>query len=337
MVFDPQTFQVLDAISTGQDIYEVPFNFWGVRTVAAAQAAVNPNFQFPPPGQPAIPATIAGIAIGPRSTVDRAWVSWNRLKALGGQGGAAFLSHGQGGPTTRVRPLSIQHPLMFSQATAVGALPTAAPDLPNSYNPNNSPGYAMQQGLLYVFPKEPAPIPASNAGADFVNTFAQSTTVLPANYADQAGNVRVFGLDATFTQFQRPFLELYLYLKPPAFAPPTARFPLFISDTITVNVTGSFQLVELTPIFGRKHVTVGARGHDPAGTATFQLGLINCVRENAGITTSPPFELPGGTSAALAAGATCLFQLANPCADYLAVYAKVQNNTTVDVQISAYD
>jgi len=234
---------------------------------------------------------------------------------------------------------------MFAMPTGIGQVPMAAASV-GSADPNNSPTYAMQTGLLYVWPKEPAqqtlgggPNPTFDSGADIVNQIAQCTTILPAEYADQSGNAWDLSASATtFTIFRPPYLELYLYLKPPLFAPPTARFPLFISDSIIVTTTGSFQPVDMIPIFGRKHVTVGVRGITGGATATFQLGLLNCIRENAPTTTSPPFELPGGTTGALTTGDSAIFQLVNPCSDYLIVYADVSANpTTVNVQVSAYD
>jgi hypothetical protein len=328
--FDPEGFQITDAQSTGQDIYEVQFPSWGVRTAAAGQAAVNPNFQFPPPGSPAIPLSLAGIALGPRSTVDRCWVSWNRQKAVG-LAGPALGGFNQGVPTTRVRPMTNEHPLMFSQATAIGAVPTAAASS-GIYDPNNSPTYAMQNGLLYVWPKEPTPYPGSDSGADVVCTTAQSTTIIPADYIDQNGTGRIFGSAPNGGNYYKPYLELYLYLRPPLFSPPTKRFPVLVSDVIPVTLPNTITPIDFIPIFGRKNITVTLAGRG----AVFQLGLINCVCENSGGTTMP---LEGTAGSAITPGAdTSIIQIANPCADYLVVYANVSAApTTVQVQVAAYD
>ena len=109
MAYDSESFEISDALATSQDVYEAQFPDWGVRTVVAGLQAVNPNFQFPPPGVKGLP-TIAAIAIGPRSTVDRCWASWDRQKlvasmqtirsALNGErrksGKASLRGHGPG-------------------------------------------------------------------------------------------------------------------------------------------------------------------------------------------------------------------------------------------------
>jgi hypothetical protein len=341
MAFDPQGFQLTDAIAQGQDIYEVQFPQWGVRTVAPAPSALNPNFQFPPPGQPGIPPTIAGIAIGPRSTVDRAWVSWNRQKAVSGPSGGVFV----GQPTSRTRPISIQHPLMFAQPSGVGLVPTAQPYTPPATDPNNSPSYAMAQGLLYVWPKEPfnaldptLPAPGGNSGAATAFTDPQATTIPPGQYYDQAGATRTFGaLGGSVTlggNYYQPYLELYLYLRPPLFAPPTARFPLLIGDVITLNSTGgAYEPIEFIPIFGRKNISV-TLACQPA--CSFQLGLISCIQENVLGGTLMPLEASGGTAIMPGTG-TSVVNFTNPCADYLVVYAKTTMATETEVQVAAYD
>lgn len=346
MVFDPQGFLLADAVNTSQDVYEVQFPSWGVRTVAAGQAAVNPNFQWPPPGQSAILPSLAGIAIGPRSTVDRAWVSWYRQKASGA-GANTFSSVGTTPiPTSRVRPLSRKSPLMFAQTTATGILPSTNPNIPagpTGYNPNNSPGYAMQQGLLYVFPREPINAstgtenPQGQAGANLINIGAQATTIPPTLYIDQNGNSRSFGVIPVGSSgmYWQPYLELYLYLRPPLFAPPQDRFPLLISDTDVVDTPSTNVPIEFIPIFGRKSVTIGLAGNG----AVFQVGVIPCIRENALAGPTAPFEIPvpGGTAITPGANTASLY-LENLNADYLVIYANVSMApTTVQVQVAAYD
>jgi len=211
-------------------------------------------------------------------------------------------------------------------------VPTTAPVM-GIFDPNNSPTFAMQQGMLYVWPKEPNPDPGSDSGADTIQSVAQSTTILPAVYADQDGVTQSFIVEDT----RQPYLELYLYLRPPLFVP-TQRFPLLINDSgIQVINTGKFVPIDFIPIFGRKHVTVGLRSDQPG--AVFRLGLLNCICENAAFPgfEPPPFELPGGTSAALAKNQSTIFELSNPCADYLVIVANFPTPGGADIQVSAYD
>jgi hypothetical protein len=331
MPFDSESFEIDDAKASSQDLYEVQFPDWGVRDVPAGQVAVNQNFQFPPPGAKAIPS-LAGIAIGPRSTIDRCWVSWDRQKIVNAT------PNGSEPPTameSRVRQLSVQCPLMFTQASKIGSpLPST---MPAPVDINNSPVTAMHNGLLYVFPKEPWPnsIGTANSGAssNAVMTQAAATTILPANYVDQLGTARPLLIPPAGSNIIYPYLELYLFLRPPLFAPPLARFPLFTS--YVQPTPAAYTAIGYVPIFGRRRVTVGLQ--NLAEVTSYTLGVIPCIRENDPGGNTPPFEIPAGSAAAVAAGKSVGFQLDNPCADYLVIYANPANPSAVAVQVAAYD
>lgn len=331
MPFDPESFTIDDAKSSSQDLYEVQFPDWGVRDVPVGQVAVNQNFQFPPPGAKAIPS-LAGIAIGARSTVDRCWVSWDRQKLVNATSNG---SEAPKGMESRVRQLSVECPLMFSQAGKIGSpLPSTMPTPPDI---NNSPVTAMHNGLLYVFPKEPFPdaVGTANNGAssNAVMTQAYATTILPENYTDQTGKSRPFLIPPAGSNFIYPYLELYLFLRPPLYAPPISRFPFFTS--YVQPAPGAVTPIGYVPIFGRKHVTVGLQ--NLAEVTDYTLGIIPCIRENDPGANSPPFELPAGSASAVPVGKSALFQLSNPCADYLVIYANPANPSPVYVQVAAYD
>jgi hypothetical protein len=331
MPFDSESFEIDDAKSSSQDLYEVQFPDWGVRTTPVGQTAVNPNFQFPPPGAKAIPS-LAGIAIGPRSTVDRCWVSWDRQKIVAATNNG---SEPPKGMESRVRQLSVESPLMFTQASKIGSpLPSTMPTPPNI---NNSPVTAMHNGLLYIFPKEPYPdsVGTLNAGAssNAVMTQAEATTILPLKYVDQLGAQRPFLIPPAGILI-KPYLELYLFLRPPLYAPPISRFPFFASFTQTVPA--AYTPVGYIPIFGRRRVTVGLQ--NLTQVTDYRLGLIPCIRENdPTLLVSPPFEIPAGAALATPAGQAVGFQLSNPCSDYLVVYANPAGASDVSVQVAAYD
>jgi hypothetical protein len=337
MPFDSESFEISDALATSQDVYEVQFPDWGVRTVPAAPTAINPNFQFPPPRITAIPASLAAIAIGPRSTVDRCWVSWDRQKLVAAiPGGAEFSGVVK---ESRLRPLSVGQPITFAQAGQNGILPSTDPVILFTPNPNNSPLAAMHQGFLYVFPKDSAPPYGGDEGqanANAVMTDPSTTTILPAKYADSAGVVWNFSdNNGGLELFMTPYLELLLYLRPPTLAPPTKRFPLLVDFTGQVTALGAFQPVAYIPIFGRKHVGIGLRNTTHVGD--FRLGLLRGVRENTAPTTSPPFEVPAGTALAVPQNSTANFEFSNPCADYLIVYASVAAASNIQIVLAAYD
>jgi hypothetical protein len=335
MVFASEGFDVSDAIASSQGIYEAQFFNWGVRTVAAGANAVNPNFQYPQPGLPGLPSALAAIAIGPRSTVDRCWATWDRQKPT-----TPPPVPGSNGVGSRPRPLSVQAPILFASGAQAGILPSTT-----GGTMNNSPLAAMQGGQLYVFPKDTTPVLLAGSyeyswnGANRVQTNAAATTVPPAAYNDQVGTNWPWPTASTpALSYEAPFLELLLYLREPSFAPCTARFPYFSNvgpPTAAISVTGSYQPVGYYPIFGRKHVSVGVVSS--AADSSIRLGLLTCISENQAPGTSPPFELPGGTQTGIAANATAGFFLNNPCADYLIVYANVPAPANIFVQVSAYD
>ena len=327
MPFDSQGFEIDDAIATSQAVYEVQFPEWGVRTVPANQTAVNPNFQFPPPGKKAIPSTLAAIAIGPRSTIDRCWVSWDRQKIINS------IPAGSETPgferISKVRPLSVDHPLAFAQATKAGILPSTG-SFPVK---NNDPKEAMQQGLLYVFPKQ------SGDANSLQSEDAANTTILPAKYADEAGAIWDLSI-VSGGAFIAPYLELYLYLQPPMLALPTKRFPLVMGGATQVSSLNAYAPVAHIPIFGRRHIglTLRSRRGLPGAVATdFRIGLLRCVRENQFAATSPPFEAPGGSALAVPLLQTVNFQLDHPNADYLNIYAKVPAAVEVQYDLFATD
>lgn len=337
MPFDSESFEITDALASSQDVYEVQFPDWGVRTVPAGPTAVNPNFQFPPPRITAIPASLAAIAIGPRSTIDRCWVSWDRQKLVAAIPGG-FESSGVV-KESRLRPLSVGQPLTFAQAGQNGILPSTDPVVPFTPNPNNSPLAAMHQGFLYVFPKDSTPPYTSDtdqANANAIMIDPSATTILPAKYADSIGDVWNFSAaNGGEELFMTPYLELLLYLRPPTLAPPTKRFPLLVDFEGQVTTLNAFQPVAFIPIFGRKHVAVGMRNTTHAGD--FRLGLLRSVRENVTLASSPPFEVPAGSALAVPQNNSIEFEFQNPCADYLIVYAQVAAASTIQINLAAYD
>lgn len=323
MPFTPQNLQVEDALATSQDVYEVQFTDWGVRTVPPGQTAINPNFQWPPPGIKAVPASLAAIAIGPRSTVDRCWVTWDRQKLTAvippGPESAGSMTE------SRPRPLSVGNPISFATATKLGILGTVDPPPAK----NNDPVTAMHFGLLYAFPKD-----TGDASQSIVDP--NSTTILPAKYADEAGVIQGLGLTLNpLIVFETPYLELLLYLQEPKISLPTARFPHFVSASGQVTTLNTFELVAQLPIFGRKHIGLGLRNVTHA--TDYRVGFLRCIRENLPPTTSPPFEVPAGSALAVPAGQAANFSFNNPCADYLNVYAKVAAASFIDVELAAYD
>jgi hypothetical protein len=329
MPYDSRELSIDDALSTSQSVYEVQFPSWGIRTSPAGLTSINPNFQFPPPGARAVPTSLAGIALGPRSTVDRCWVTWDRQKIVAAnatQGGKVQVE-------SLPRPLTVDAPLMFPQGTRVGILPsTAAPP-----TTNNDPQMAMHLGLLYVFPKDQGSadqIIGPSLGAQ------TATTILPDTYVDSTGTTQILGTaNPSNPLFLAPYLELYLYLQPPLFPPPTARAPLLVNYQYPCEPSPTPVCIAQIPIFGRRHVRVQVR--NLTRVCSYQVGLLRAVRENSPLplVTAPLFEAPAGSAAGVAAGTTATFDLDHPCADYLNLYADAGNvgGSQIPLIVAAYD
>lgn len=326
MPYQSFEFSIDDALATSQAVYEVQFTQWGLRSTPPAPKAVNPGFQFPPPGARAIPASLAGIAIGPRSTVDRCWVTWDRQKIVS----SAASMGGKLNIESRPRPLTVEAPLMFPQGTRQGILPSTA-DAPIL---NNDPATAMSMGLLYVFPK--------NAGdADNISgpsQFGTETTILPDVYVDALGvNQILGGTNPSLPFFLPPYLELYLYLQPTLSPPPMARAPLMINYQHTLAASATPSCIAQLPIFGRKHVRVQVR--NLTQVCSYRVGVLRAICENNLAQQSPVFEATAGTAAAVPAGTSTSFNLDRPCADYLTIYADagLVGPSQVKVTVAAYD
>src|SRR5512147_2258443 len=134
LIFTPP-LSIEDATKLGYDVYEVLFADWGITNYPST---IFTNMQFPQPGQPGIPATVAGIAIGPRSTVDRCWVSYNPLKKRNP------LVANQ--PNGLLRMLSVESPLMFAQASG-------PPGIKNNPGQTDDPATTLSdKGQFYIFP-----------------------------------------------------------------------------------------------------------------------------------------------------------------------------------------
>lgn len=302
MTYQSHGFEISDALSSSQETYDLDFESWGWRYEHGGAAGLLENIRFPPPGQPAIPTTLAGLSIGPKSTIDRCWVTFDRQKNLMiPNDGTLDLT------TTPPRYLSVNTPLTYAQATNVGTLLAG-----------DSQAVAMQKGLLYVYTYGDLGLDGNPADG-----LRGKTTVLPATYVDQFGvtrNITSAGID-----FETPFLHLVLNLRAGSalVTPPTKRFPLLRSTSTIATVAGPKTRVALIPIYGRKNVRVQLVSlvSAPLGLTpqicSFWVGLLRNLNE-----ATPAVEVPAGSALTVPASSIATdFALTNPCADYLAIYA----------------
>ncbi len=322
-------FDITEAIGRGQDVYEVLFNSWGFRAVAD-DAGDYRNLQWPPTGidtaspnafiAVSLPSSIAGIALGPQSTVDRCWVSYNLGKHLT----PTLL----GGDTNRLHRLSVDTPLLFTQE----AHPGQTDDPGGVHNPLAT---QVSQGALYVFPMADDPGAGNLISFNYPNL--QETTIVPTTYtpAVVGGGTRIFfDGNADGVHPLLPKLHLYLYLKAPVFHGPLKRFPLQVQGTVgsqTPITAGSEQVVAQIPTFGRKRIHIMMMASQ---TASFRIGAFRAIGQVPDLQEQPvdfALNIPAATPV-----------ITSPCAelcdaDYTNLYVTMSAPGTCLFQVTAYD
>jgi len=316
LIFTPP-LSIAEAKSLGYDVYEVLFANWGIQDGVSFA-----DMQFPIPGQPGIPVSLAGIAIGPRSTVDRVWVSYEPLKRRN----PLVLNQ----PNSLLRMCSVESPLMFAQAAG-------KPGVKNDPGVENDPALTLSdKGQLYIFPM--ANKPAGDITFAFQDGFLQETTCPPLTYIDVNGVEQSLrnGLTTPF-KFMAPFLHLYLYLKiPPIPIIDTKRAPLLATGQILlpINEQDNEHVIAQIPTYGRKAIKIGLRG---SAECDFRIAALRAISQDGAM-----FEQPVDKALAVPALTPTVLSPCNECchyADYTIIYAtpKTDAGTTVKFQVTAYD
>jgi hypothetical protein len=326
MAYDDYGFPITDALARSQEVFEVDVIAWG-NTIASSGSV-----RWPPIGQRGIPSSLAAIAIGPRSTIDHAWVTWSREKEIN--------VSSESGPQPLIssaRYLSSEAPLLYTQRAAPGTATNVPFPQPASEVIANERD-AMRRGALYVYPVGPS----GPFGNVIGNAATGGSTLLPTQYVDQFNTVRQF---STVGGFEPPFLQLTLYLKPPAFGPYPKRAALVRNTRFGSGFAPAAQhLIALLPIYGRKHVRIQAlssANFGPAPTGVFSLyaGLLRNVNPSDLIMLggAPVFEAPGGAILANPVGTVATLEITNPNADYLALYISAAVNVNGVYTVVASD
>ena len=317
MPYQSHGFTIEDSIARNEEVYEVEFTRWGTR-LDDPSAGILPqeNLQFPPPGARPIPSSVAVAAIGPRSTVDRCWITWDRQKILKIPPADVVYPERV---VSMPRIVTCDAPLLFPQSTRV------TPSLPAT----QSWWDAMQFGTAYVFPWGPAPgfNPAGqgSGGASHGGKFGTTTGF----YVGQTF-VTLDGKVLPFTPEEEPFLQLLLYTKPPLFAPPARRAAMLRSkvwsSTSDPNDNDDDGIVAIYPIFGRKRVGISLISHNfsgvPAKTCDYTVGIIRNVNEDPLFEPAPLFEVKAAEALGVPGETGINIQLNNQCADYVVIHIK---------------
>jgi hypothetical protein len=289
-----------EALQRGFDVFDVTLINWGF-DVKDSYPIVNgplvPNLGFP--------FTPQGVMIGPRSTVDRCWVSWNNERTI--PGNSNFVT----------REVSVDTPIFFS-------LPANAPNRGITPAPASLITDAQDKNLLYFFPTTPiSTIPAIDVPSGV------RSTVIPTTYAKADGSVvAFFGGNLIIN----PVLELRFFLKSGLNAPPTKRFP-YQNYVTTLNPLPA--AVEFTaaliPTFGRKNVIIQA-------SCTKSNSVVRIAALRNSNPTIPMQETTEGQKTSTAVNQSLRFQLCDPAADWTIVYVTPGDNAAnFTFTVTAYD
>lgn len=303
MSVDPSTagFTFVDANAFAQEIFEVLFSQWGRRVTDPNPVIALANMQYPPVPSPGIPSSVAAVAIGPRSTIDRFWLSYYRQKPFP----ATII-----GTTVYTRFVSLGSPLFFTQGANISTIGTT-----------NDPIAAGLVGAFYLFPRATC------------NHFAPSnpvtdpnlSTVLPTQYVSGLDGATLLPFDQTVANHEDPYLHVYLYNKPMRF-PPGPRFPQMRAATAAI-VAAPRRCIAQIPVYGRTRIRIKWVS---TTTTTFEVGLLRGLFEVA----AENLEQIVSTDTGHTQGSVTLD---NPCADYLLLYGTGDAPGTVTYNVAAYD
>lgn len=331
-----------EAIARSHDVFTVLLEDWGTASTDRYPLAVAAN-GVTVINQAAFPQTPAGIAIGPNSTVDRAWLSWNTQKGL--QPSLQIQE-----PESMAHIITHERPLMFAQPAGVGRSTSVLTPPSGGFMRE-----LMQLGLLYVLPS----YGYSTGPEDAAGTVSRmASTILPPQYYTFDGQLEDFPTNEGNNVFfiDMPTLELQFILKPGILPPAGKRLPYqFRWYSAPANgggvgvpgipeiPSGDETLVGAFPTFGRKTIVIGASA--TIGETVFRVAALRGLTD---IQNAPgevnnrfvPQETTEGQKTTPAADVMVRFQLCDPCADYILLYATSPgpgDDCYVRYTVTAYD
>ena len=307
-----------EAIARQMETYDAFVYFWGTNTAPWNLPTAIGLDSYPYLNQPGIPDSIAGVAIGPESDVDRAWITTNVSKDL---------ATAAGDVTLLTREISVEQPLLFTQPAKIdrSLVSLLAPTLPSdTYE-------AQRRSLMYVF--------AKRATAGYGPR--TSSTEIPPTYIRLDGTVADFfpnPLDGINFNLTPPILHLRFFLQPGVPMQTKRSQRLFgITNPAETKAVGADTTVAMWPMFGRKHVEVMLRTDTMTpntGQVQFRVTKLRTLTRGA---TQVQEELIGSKIVTANANgeASTSFSFCNPGASYLILYANTVVGTARLRQYSA--
>jgi hypothetical protein len=291
-------FTFAQAVALGHDVYEVMVTDWGLQLPGAPAPSAFVNTLWPPPTnnlvQPGLANSLAAVAIGPRSTIDRCLVTYNL------QGPKTVVVPAQ----DRARRLAVGSPLLFTQAANPEA--RANPVL------NVADNQTIAQAL-YVWSGQTKTISVGTAATlnDVEGLLVDEKIQYVA--ADGSGLKDLFPVSIVAPNQERPTLHLLLYPKLPALYPPSTRTPMVRKGSTLITGAGEVRLATL-PVFGRKHIDVQLSC--AVNNTTFRIGALRALTNVA----AANIEVQE-VSVLVVAGTPVNYRFSDLGADYLIIYA----------------
>ena len=274
-------FTIDDAIARRESVWELLVKNWGATGMAGGDGY---SASFPQVGERGLP-TVAGIAIGPRSTVDRCFVANSLQKVI--PAGVTW---------DYAQRLSVGTPILYPQVGLREVVQASAPPL----TPD------VGRASLVIYPV--------GAVSTFGPPTGEDSTLIPSGtYTAADGTAQTMapglGLNKVFVG---PVLDLLFFLGSGVVYAPPARVQASFSQVLAA--TGGDELLFSVPVFGRKKVFITARC---TAASTFVVGALQTIQGK-----TQPGEVLLYTGASVAANVSTQIVI-DPCgADYLLLYNK---------------
>lgn len=311
-------FSIQEAFQRGAEVWELFYDFWG----AGLDADGTLKTQWPAKGEIGVPITVAGVAIGAQSHIDRVWLSYNLQKTQ-----ALSTEPSVAGLTNRLRSVSKDCPLLFTApATENTQQYTVAGDV-------DDPIYTMiNRGSMFVWAWTPFVDNGKSAHENQEILYTMDDTATTQTYVDVNGVAQSMNRSTIIP----PRLHLVFYLKAPIIAPPTKRSPLHASGTAAPNA-GAERLIANIPIFGRKNVHVMMKCTEQSD---FRVGVLRGSSTLIGGGAANVLEEPLDIATAIAANTPTVLGDCNQdgvYADWLNLYATPSANAELFFKVTAVD
>lgn len=288
------------ALQRGEPTWSVRISPFG--QIVADNLAISPDLAYPPTVatiQAGI-RTVAGVMIGPRSTVDRCWVVWD----------PQVLSNAPDTPidTDFFRRLSIDTPLLFSQAGNEGRTAVLKPISALRF-------FATSQALSGTDP------PVMRLSDDN-GTVAWRSAFL----ATAVGTGAVTSIVWPENSVGGPQLELLFLLVPSQAALSTKRFHYSIANNIIGGIAASpvYTYVRSFPVSGRRRVRLCFEMLQPppdVATYDFIVSGMNFGNDGPNLTTVRLKDYVLATATGMNASNARSVNLIDPNVDVINVYA----------------